>query len=141
MLGRKLAILLPLRGDRPQYLPTRHGFDDWFGIPYSNNMMATLEPGERRAAFVAPKIEYWDVPLVRSERDEAGEVVTETLEQPADQTTITKRYAEEAVDPGEQWDIAAEQPEVLADVTSRALQHRAGVVLAPSEFDLRTGGD
>ena len=60
LLGRKLAILLPLRGDRPQYLPTRHGFDDWFGIPYSNNMMATLEPGERRAAFVAPKIEYWD---------------------------------------------------------------------------------
>ncbi len=46
-----------------------------------------------------------------------------------------------ALDPGEQWDIAAEQPEVLADVTSRALQHRAGVVLAPSEFDLRTGGD
>ncbi len=85
-------------GDRPQYLPTRHGFDYWFGIPYSNDMMSTWEPGERRAAFVDPKIEYWDVPLIRSERDEAGEVVTETLEQPADQTTITKRYAEEAVD-------------------------------------------
>ncbi|MDE2923185.1 MAG: sulfatase [Acidobacteriota bacterium] len=86
-------------GDGPRYVPTRHGFDYWFGIPYSNDMMSTL-PGreERRAAFLDPKIEYWDVPLIRSERDEAGEIVTETLEQPADQTTITKRYAEEAVD-------------------------------------------
>ncbi|MYH23877.1 MAG: sulfatase [Holophagales bacterium] len=85
-------------GDGPRYLPTRHGFDYWFGIPYSNDMMSTLPREERRAAFLDPKIEYWDVPLIRSERDEAGEIVAETLEQPADQTTITKRYAEEAVD-------------------------------------------
>lgn len=25
-------------GDRPQFLPTRHGFDEYFGIPYSNDM-------------------------------------------------------------------------------------------------------
>ena len=85
-------------GDGPQYLPTRHGFDTWFGIPYSNDMMSTLPREERRAAFRDPKIEYWDVPLIRSARDEDGQIVTETLEQPADQTTITKRYAEEAVD-------------------------------------------
>ena len=85
-------------GDGPEYLPTRHGFDYWFGIPYSNDMMSTLPREERRAAFLDPKIEYWDVPLIRSERGETGEIVTETLEQPADQTTITKRYAEEAVD-------------------------------------------
>jgi len=85
-------------GDGPRYLPTRHGFDYWFGIPYSNDMMSTLPREERRAAFLEPKIEYWDVPLIRSEYGEAGEIVTETLEQPADQTTITKRYAEEAVD-------------------------------------------
>ena len=85
-------------GDAPRYLPTRHGFDTWFGIPYSNDMMATLPREERRAAFLDPKIEYWDVPLIRSEQNEGGEIVTETLEQPADQTTITKRYAEEAVD-------------------------------------------
>ncbi|MCE2558770.1 MAG: sulfatase-like hydrolase/transferase, partial [Acidobacteria bacterium] len=55
-------------GDGPQYLPTRHGFDYWFGIPYSNDMMSTLPREERRAAFRDPKIEYWDVPLIRSER-------------------------------------------------------------------------
>lgn len=25
-------------GDKPQFLPTRHGFDEYFGIPYSNDM-------------------------------------------------------------------------------------------------------
>ncbi len=85
-------------GDRPEYLPTRHGFDRWFGIPYSNDMQATLPREERRAAFLDPRNEYWNVPLIRSERDAAGEVVAETLEQPADQTTITRRFAEEAVE-------------------------------------------
>ncbi len=25
-------------GDRPEFLPTRHGFDEYFGLPYSNDM-------------------------------------------------------------------------------------------------------
>src|SRR5712671_2659523 len=25
-------------GDSPQFLPTRHGFDEYFGLPYSNDM-------------------------------------------------------------------------------------------------------
>src|SRR5262249_10572199 len=25
-------------GDKPQFMPTRHGFDEYFGIPYSNDM-------------------------------------------------------------------------------------------------------
>ena len=29
-------------GDRPQYLPTRHGFDSYFGIPYSMDMLPTI---------------------------------------------------------------------------------------------------
>ena len=45
-----------------------------------------------------------------------------------------------SVDAGEQWDIAAGQPEALAEVTARAVQHLAGVEAAPSQFDLRTGG-
>ena len=24
-------------GTRPKFFPTRHGFDQWFGIPYSND--------------------------------------------------------------------------------------------------------
>ena len=25
-------------GDQPEFLPTRHGFDDYYGLPYSNDM-------------------------------------------------------------------------------------------------------
>ena len=25
-------------GHLPPFLPTRHGFDEWFGLPYSNDM-------------------------------------------------------------------------------------------------------
>jgi arylsulfatase A len=73
-------------GHLPQYLPTSHGFDYYFGIPYSNDMDRV--GGQGRQAFFDPKIEYWNVPLMRNE---------EIIERPADQNTITKRYAEEAV--------------------------------------------
>ena len=73
-------------GHLPQHLPTRHGFDRYFGIPYSNDMNRL--PDVDREMQMNPKVEYWDVPLMR---DEA------IIERPADQTTITKRYTEEAV--------------------------------------------
>ena len=28
-------------GDRPQFLPTHHGFDEYLGLPYSNDMLKT----------------------------------------------------------------------------------------------------
>lgn len=76
-------------GHLPKYLPTSHGFGSYFGIPYSNDMdrRAALGP-KGRAAFLNPKSEYWNVPLLRD---------TKEIERPADQTTITKRYTEEAV--------------------------------------------
>ena len=32
-------------GDAPHALPTRHGFDEWLGVPYSNDMDWVGEPG------------------------------------------------------------------------------------------------
>ena len=75
-------------GHLPQYLPTSNGFDSYFGIPYSNDMDSVVESSDPRAPFWDPKIEYWNVPLMR---DEA------IVERPADQRTITRRYTEEAV--------------------------------------------
>jgi arylsulfatase len=54
-------------GDAKEFLPTRQGFDSYFGIPYSNDM----EP-----------LHY-----LRGEE----------VEGPADQATITQRYTEEAI--------------------------------------------
>jgi arylsulfatase A len=75
-------------GHLPQFLPTNNGFDSYFGIPYSNDMDRVNDAPKGRASFWDPKIEYWNVPLMRN---------LEIAERPADQTTITKRYTEAAI--------------------------------------------
>ncbi|MCK4959451.1 MAG: sulfatase, partial [Planctomycetes bacterium] len=64
-------------GDQKQFLPTRQGFDQYFGIPYSNDM--GIKPN-------SPKNP--PLPLLRDEK---------VIEAPVDQTTITKRYTEEVI--------------------------------------------
>ena len=75
-------------GHLPQYLPTSHGFDSYFGIPYSNDMDRVDKGMPPREMIMNAKKEYFNVPLMRNE---------EIVERPADQNTITKRYTEEAV--------------------------------------------
>src|SRR5215475_13549749 len=78
-------------GSQPEYLPTKQGFDSYYGIPYSNDMDATFR-FSARDEYVSlnknPKREYWNVPLMRNEQ---------IIERPADQTTVTRRYTDEAV--------------------------------------------
>ncbi len=74
-------------GHLPQFLPTSNGFDSYFGIPYSNDMDRVNDAPRGRDSFWDPKVEYWNVPLMRD---------LKIVERPADQTTITRRYAEEA---------------------------------------------
>jgi arylsulfatase A-like enzyme len=78
-------------GFQPEYLPMKQGFDSYYGIPYSNDMDATVKFSSR-AEYInlmkIPKSEYWNVPLMRNE---------EILERPTDQTTLTKRYTDEAI--------------------------------------------
>lgn len=62
-------------GDQPEHLPTRHGFDRYFGIPYSNDMQ-----NKRRGD---PPL-----PLVDQEK---------VISAPVDQSTLTKRYTEETI--------------------------------------------
>lgn len=85
-------------GHREPFLPTRQGFDSYFGIPYSNDMAIDPEHArfaqdcvfregmtETRARAVAIRRA---VPLMRGE---------EVVEYPADQSTLTKRYTQEAI--------------------------------------------
>src|SRR5690606_23991980 len=74
-------------GHLPAYLPTSHGFDYYFGIPYSNDM-DRVNDVDRVEAFANPNKDYFNVPLMRNR---------EIIERPADQNTITKRYTEEAI--------------------------------------------
>ena len=79
-------------GILPQYLPTAQGFDSYFGIPYSNDMDqtgGTLAADERFRRYMDPRREYFNVPLMRND---------DILERPADQTTLTRRYTDEAIE-------------------------------------------
>ena len=62
-------------GDQPPHLPTAHGFDEYYGIPYSNDM-ASARRGDP------------PLPLVQD---------TKVIEAPANQATLTKRYTSEAI--------------------------------------------
>ena len=69
-------------GRPAELLPTNQGFDYYFGIPYSNDMTSD---------HILTKMlgQTWpELPLMRNE---------EVIEAPVDQTTLTKRYTEEAI--------------------------------------------
>jgi arylsulfatase A-like enzyme len=81
-------------GHLEPYLPTKHGFDSYFGIPYSNDMnrMESIEglSGVDSQIQLAEqeRFQAYNVPLMRNEQ---------VIQQPADQRTITKRYTTEVI--------------------------------------------
>lgn len=81
-------------GHLPEYLPTQHGFDSYFGIPYSNDMDRVTPRGMTyRESFVQPNWRHFNVPLMNGTAGGAVDVI----ERPTDQRTITRRYTEQAV--------------------------------------------
>jgi len=62
-------------GDQPEHLPTAHGFDQYFGIPYSNDM-AQKGRGDP------------PLPMVRD---------TTVVQAPVDQASITGQYTEQSI--------------------------------------------
>lgn len=66
-------------GHHPPFLPTRHGFDDYFGLPYSNDMWPH---------HPTTKTNYPPLPLIEGEQ---------TIQLMPDQTQLTTWYTERAV--------------------------------------------
>lgn len=64
-------------GDQKAFLPTRHGFDSYFGLPYSNDM------GIQTVTDTFPPL-----PLLRDE---------EVIQAQPDQAALTERYVDESV--------------------------------------------
>lgn len=82
-------------GHKEEYLPLQHGFDYYFGIPYSNDMdipeSLLQEKGGYWEVVTDPKnnlIENFQVPLIQNNT---------VIERPANQHTITRRYSEETI--------------------------------------------
>ncbi len=67
-------------GDQPKFLPTKQGFDEYYGIPYSNDMW----PGLKRWSF--PKL-----PILRDEQ------VVDEVKDMGDQAELCRLFTEEAV--------------------------------------------
>lgn len=72
----------------PAHHPRHHGFDFYFGLPHSNDMNPTPAAPKGATSRLDQQAEWWAAPLYRNE---------ELIECPADQTTLTRRYTEEAV--------------------------------------------
>jgi arylsulfatase A len=64
-------------GHLPQFLPTRHGFDQYYGLPYSNDMWPKH-----------PSSKFPDLPLIEGEK---------VIELNPDQRKLTRDYTERAV--------------------------------------------
>jgi arylsulfatase A-like enzyme len=64
-------------GDQPAFLPTRQGFDEFFGIPYSDDMTKDKRPDE-----------WPELPLMRGEN---------VIEAPVDRDYLVKRCTEETI--------------------------------------------
>jgi arylsulfatase A-like enzyme len=63
-------------GHHSAHLPTRHGFDTYFGLPYSNDM------------YPPNQVEWPDLPLLDQEK---------IIEKNPDQSLLTQRYTEKAI--------------------------------------------
>ncbi len=72
-------------GDQPEFLPTRQGFDAFFGIPYSDDM--TQQTGERLGSRLDGS-KWPPLPLMQNET---------VVEAPVDRNLLTERYTEQAI--------------------------------------------
>ena len=80
-------------GHNPKFLPTNHGFDEFYGIPYSNDMWP-LHPATvaaRRKNPNAPS-SWAELPMIKDTK-----VVIDSV-QPEDQEVMTKQFTERAVE-------------------------------------------
>ena len=87
-------------GHLPEFLPNHHGFNTWFGVPYSNDMDKTelakqvlhKKPGDPSfppQAWYEPRSDWFQIPLMQDE------VV---LERGPDQRFLTQRYTEKSLE-------------------------------------------
>lgn len=85
-------------GHHPKFLPTNHGFDEYYGIPYSNDMWP-LHPGSIAMRQKDPdaKIPWPALPMIHATTSGGVEIVNEDV-QPEDQAEMTREFTERAVD-------------------------------------------
>ncbi len=74
--------------NNPKGHPRNHGFGYYFGLPHSNDMDPAPNRKEGGPGRLDQDPKWWNAPLFRNDK---------LIEQPADQTSLTARYTEEAI--------------------------------------------
>ena len=84
-------------GHHPKFLPNQHGFDEFYGIPYSNDMWPRHPAAlAKRAKDPKATIPWAALPMIETTAA-AGYQITNRDIQPADQEQMTKQFTERAV--------------------------------------------
>jgi arylsulfatase A-like enzyme len=101
-------------GDNTEYLPTKQGFDEYFGIPYSNDMYIssgqpfsvaiqfnndyTIQKAQAEQLFVQQNLKNRSV-ITRSDlKDKVPLFLNDSIiEYPANQATLSQRYFDKAI--------------------------------------------
>jgi arylsulfatase len=78
-------------GDKKKFLPLQHGFDEYYGIPYSNDMWPVMPDGSR-AKPGTWQSRYSDLPLIE------GNKVVGHITDYAGMNQLTTTYTEKAID-------------------------------------------
>jgi len=80
-------------GHHKMFLPLQHGFDEYLGIPYSNDMWPIKYDGKRATAQThARKASYPELPLIKNNKK------IRELKTIEDQAEITTIYTEKAIE-------------------------------------------
>ena len=81
-------------GDQTEFMPTQHGFDYFFGIPYSDDMTADVweKLAKRKPKSRAPTLSKTPWPPLPLMENEA------VIEAPVDRNGLTQRYTQKAMD-------------------------------------------
>jgi arylsulfatase len=79
-------------GWQNEFLPLQHGFDEYAGIPYSNDMWPNSNVTGERLPEGKGRGNYPELPLIK------GNKIAETITSLADQDKLTTLYTEHAVD-------------------------------------------
>ena len=76
-------------GQQPKFLPIAHGFDEYYGIPYSDDMGPS-------AWWDYQSVDRPPLPLIEMSSADAEKV--NIIEQPTDLNLLTGRYVQESID-------------------------------------------
>ena len=86
-------------GHQPAFLPPRQGFDEYYGIPYSNDMRVDPEMTVAEDVLFREGMTLEKMREPKNKKNNWVPLIEEdvVIEYPVDQTTLTKRYTERCV--------------------------------------------